>query len=133
MDKFNIRVHYGRDQYMITDVDHTRYSHSKLLTDINEVVLANVLNENTLFFTMLAYIEDCFDVIDICSDGSVKMMFDRNMKHKEVDIHLNTDDVEVLAVDKSSRKKLRKMRESDFPDIDVDYEPPTQVETDIPE
>ena len=101
---------------MITNVLSSRYNFSKLITDVDNLVLEKMEMERhgtrhgTLFFTMVADVETSFDQIMVNSDASVREMFERNMVGKEVELNLMTDDVEPLEViiHVGKRKIMRK-------------------------
>ena len=119
---FNIRLHYMREQYMIPNVNPSRYTYAKLLSDLDEQILEDLhCDDSTLFFTLMADTDNTFEQIEILSDHSVKQMFELNMTRKEVELHLSTDFVKPLAVDNSGTKNMRENAHEY--DIDVEYVP----------
>ena len=126
-DTFNIRIHYLDENHTITDINPKRYSHAKLVSDLDRLVLDNVVVEHTLFFTMSAEVEDTIELLNVEDDASVQMMFDRNMKKKEVELRVHTQDVEPLAVDNSCMKKRKKYVDIDLPfEVNLKNQPPVK-------
>ena len=117
--KYDIRIIVGKVQSMLVDVDSNRYSFSKLLSDVSAFVEKSA--GDNLCFSMVAYVEDSFDTVEIIDDNSLKMMFARNKVRKEIDLHISITDVEPvpLAIDMSFAKKQV------LDDLDVEYEPPS--------
>lgn len=108
--QWTMRIHHGRDQYDLRGINPSKYNYSKLVKDVDDLVLENLPHEGSLFFNMMADIDGSMEQIEICGDSSLKQVFQNNKKYKEIMLHLMTDDVVPMAVDMSCRKDRKKER-----------------------
>ena len=119
-DTYNIKVFIKGKDHLLENVRASRYTHTRLLNAVMQLLIDDGHDVMNLAFNMIAYVDDSMDQIEILNDKDVETMFARNRKYMELELHVETLEAVPVAIDTSSKKKNKKVSVSG---VDETYQP----------